>query len=51
MYGPVNRTLYLMQKDSETRIELDAESYERLIESSRSNVVGHHMSDPVVKIS
>jgi len=45
----MNNTLYLMQKDSETRIEVDDDGYDRIMENG--NVVGHHMSNPIVKLT
>lgn len=42
--------VYLMQKTGETRIELDEEDYEQLLDSPRSNVIGHRRNGPIVKI-
>ena len=42
--------VYLVQHDGETRIEMDEESYARLIDSPRADVVGHRRNGPIVKI-
>jgi hypothetical protein len=45
------RRLYLLQKQGETLVELDPESYERLLDSPRAVVVRHRNARPVVKMT
>ncbi|MFC7027766.1 hypothetical protein ACFQJ5_09535 [Halomicroarcula sp. GCM10025324] len=42
--------VYLVQNNGETRIELDEESYDRIIDSPRATVIGHRRNGPIVKI-
>jgi len=43
--------LYLMQKRGETLVELDAESYERVMDSPWSTVIRYRNNKPVVKMT
>ena len=47
----MTKTLYLCQHGSETRIEMEAENYERLIDSKRAAIIDRHGHTPVVKLS
>lgn len=47
----MTKTVYLCQHGSETRVELDSESYAELIDSRKANVIAHHGNGPVVKFS
>ena len=47
----MTNTVYLCQHGSETRVELDSESYEELIESRRATIIKHHRNGPVVKLN
>jgi len=47
----MTNTVYLCQHGSETRVELDEESYTALIESTRATVIKHHRNGPVVKLN
>jgi len=45
----MSQAVYLRQKGSDTRLDLDEESYERMLESAA--VIGHHASRPILKLS
>lgn len=45
------RRLYLKQKRGATLIEMDAGSYNRLLDSPASVVIGYRNNKPVVKMS
>lgn len=47
----MTKTVYLCQHGSETRVELDAESYDQLIDSRGANIIGRHCNGPIVKFS
>jgi len=47
----MTNTVYLCQHGSETRVQLDDESYTELIESRRATIIHHHRNGPVVKLS
>lgn len=47
----MTKTVYLCQHGSETRVELDSESYTDLIDSRKANIIGRHSNGPVVKFS
>lgn len=46
-----DRRLYLRQKRGETLVELDEESYDRILESPCSTVVRYRNNKPVVKMT
>lgn len=47
----MSSAVYLVQKSGETRIELDDEGYDQLIDSPRACIIGHRPNGPIVKIS
>ncbi|MDS0283132.1 hypothetical protein [Haloarcula onubensis] len=46
----MKRTIYLYQSGTETRVTLDTESYDRLLDSNRTEVIKRYGNVPVVKI-
>ncbi|WP_276272249.1 hypothetical protein [Haloarcula litorea] len=47
----MSRAVYLRQKKTDQRIELDDEDLERILSNPQAAVVDHHANCPVVKLS